>query len=60
MLLSVEQAFVGVGTKYELSLKRLRRRLSKQWPKKTADISLRYNWFPREMTSEKRAQKIPY
>ena len=28
------------------------------WPEKTADISRRYHWFPREMTSEKRAQKF--
>ena len=26
-------------------------------PEKTADIWRRYNWFPRQMTSEKRAQK---
>ena len=27
-------------------------------PEKTADIWQRYNWFPREMTPEKRAQKF--
>ena len=27
-------------------------------PEKTADIWLRYHWFPRQMTSEKRAQKF--
>ena len=27
-------------------------------PEKTADISRRHHWFPREMTSEKRAQKF--
>ena len=33
----------------------------KPWPlqpEKTADIWLRYHWFPRQMTSEKRAQKF--
>ena len=27
---------------------------------KTADIWRRYHWFPHQMTSEKRAQQIPY
>ena len=27
-------------------------------PEKTADISRRHHWFPREMTSGKRAQKF--
>ena len=32
--------------------------IEKHEPEKTADISPRYHWFPREMTSEKRAQKF--
>ena len=29
-----------------------------EWPEKTADIWRRYQWFPRQMTSEKQAQKF--
>ena len=30
----------------------------KEQPEKTADITRRHHWFPREMTSEKRVQKF--
>ena len=32
--------------------------LNNWWPDKTADISRRYHWFPREMKSEEGAQKF--
>ena len=31
----------------------------KFWAEKTAAISRRYHWFPREMASEQRVQKFP-
>ena len=34
------------------------KRRTKRSPEKTANISRRYHWFPREMTSEVRAQKF--
>ena len=33
-------------------------KLNELVPEKTADILRRHHWFPREMTSEKRAQKF--
>ena len=32
--------------------------IKKNEPEKTADISRRHHWFPREMTSENRVQKF--
>ena len=33
-------------------------KIEKLVPEETADISRRHHWFPREMTSEERAQKF--
>ena len=43
----------------QVTVKRAKTRLARGlWPEKTADILPRHNWFPRQMTSEKRAQKF--
>ena len=47
-----------LGWKYSCIILKLYFMTFPFYPEKTADIWRRYHWFPRQMTSEKRAQKF--